>query len=83
MGFLRRKMCIPGAIVVARGPFPGERLIIKRVSSVNAKGYFEVLGDNSAASTDSRRFGPLAPNLYEGRAILAYWPKLRWLGLGA
>jgi signal peptidase I len=40
-----------------------------------------VLGDNRAASTDSRDFGPVHRSRIEGVAILRYWPPSRmgWL----
>lgn len=42
--------------------------------------YF-VLGDNRAASTDSRDFGPVHRTRIEGVAIACYWPpsRMRWL----
>ena len=40
-------------------------------------GEFFVLGDNRAASTDSRDFGPVAANAIVGTAVLRYWPLRR------
>jgi len=39
--------------------------------------YF-LLGDNRAASTDSRHFGPITPGGIEGEAVLRYWPPERF-----
>ena len=40
-------------------------------------GEFFVLGDNRAASTDSRDFGPVAARAILGTAVLRYWPLRR------
>ena len=40
-------------------------------------GEYLVLGDNRAASTDSRDFGPVRPPQVEGIAWLRYWPPER------
>lgn len=38
--------------------------------------YF-VLGDNRAASSDSRTFGPIKRSVIEGRAWVVYWPLIK------
>lgn len=38
--------------------------------------YF-VLGDNRAASSDSRTFGPIKRSVIEGRAWIVYWPIIK------
>lgn len=38
--------------------------------------YF-VLGDNRAASSDSRTFGPIRRSVIEGRAWIVYWPLIK------
>lgn len=81
LGLFRRAMCVPGAIVVAKAPVLEPELIIKRVHKVDEDGSFEVIGDNLEVSTDSRLFGSLEENRYQGRAFLAYWPRIRWLRL--
>ena len=50
--------------------------MVKRVAAVDATG-LTVLGDNPAASTDSRTFGTVDPSLVLGRAIYRYWPEQR------
>ena len=79
VGGFRRRLCVPGAIVVAKAPVP-ENLLVKRVSRVFPDGSFEVEGDNRDVSRDSRHFGPLAAPAYEGRVLCAYrpWPRSLW-----
>src|SRR5688500_7495896 len=57
----------PGEIAVAVDPRDASRPLVKRVAAVTADG-MTLLGDNPAASTDSRAFGPLSPDMVKGRA---------------
>jgi nickel-type superoxide dismutase maturation protease len=52
------------------------RTIVKRLAACSPDGV-TVLGDNPAASTDSRTLGPLAPSAVRGRAFYRYAPDLR------
>ena len=52
------------------------RVVVKRVASIDG-GDVVVLGDNAAASTDSRRFGPVPRSALLGRAIYRYAPRGR------
>ncbi len=61
------------AVVDARVP---ARTMVKRVAAVEHRGV-TVLGDNPAASTDSRQLGPLAPAAVRGRAFYRYFPPPR------
>ena len=65
--------------MVARAPISGQELVVKRVGRVFADGSFDVVGDNSVVSTDSRHFGSLAPASYEGRVLGVYAPRIRRL----
>jgi nickel-type superoxide dismutase maturation protease len=57
-----------GDIVVASRPDRPEITMIKRVASVQEDGYLILAGDNPAASTDSRSFGPVSPGNIIGKA---------------
>ena len=76
---LRRRPRV-GEVVVLRDPRVPGRIMVKRVHAVLPEG-LDVRGDNPAASTDSRTFGPVAPRLVIGRAIYRYDPADRagWL----
>lgn len=66
----------PGDVVVVRLPARSKGCRsegIKRVVGAVEGGWW-VEGDNPAASTDSRTFGPLAPDAVLGRVVLRYWP---------
>lgn len=69
-----------GHMVAVRDPRDESRVLVKRVSVVR-RGDVEVLGDNPAASTDSRTFGPVANRLVLGRVVYRYHPPTRtgWL----
>ena len=56
----------PGDIVIAQHPLKAMKLI-KRVDKVLADGRLFLLGDNPAESSDSRAFGPVAPQFIIGR----------------
>ena len=66
-----------GHILVARDPREPWRHLVKRVTSVDLHGYIRIEGDNAAASTDSRDFGPLPASLISGRVRWRYWPLSR------
>lgn len=62
-----------GALVVVADPRDPGRLVVKRVAALGAGGV-TVLGDNPAASTDSRTFGPLPRAAVRGRVVYRYAP---------
>ena len=68
---VRRRTAPPGALVVVRDPRRPSSLLVKRVVEVGPAGH-TVGGDNPAASTDSRVFGPV-PEVW-GRVVLRYAP---------
>ena len=68
-GGLRR-----GWLVVARRPDRPEVEVVKRVAAVGEDGAVTLLGDNPAASTDSRQFGAVPASAVVGVAWLRYWP---------
>ena len=73
---VRRRSYRPGAVVAVRDPRDG-RLLVKRVAAVTADGRLVVAGDDAAASTDSRTFGPVPLALVRGEAVRRYAPPAR------
>jgi nickel-type superoxide dismutase maturation protease len=65
----------PGRVVVVADPADEGHLVVKRVVSAEA-GRVVVLGDQPAASTDSRTWGPL-PRRAVRRIVVRRWPDLR------
>jgi nickel-type superoxide dismutase maturation protease len=65
-----------GDLVAVRDPRNPARTVVKRVAAVGGEGV-TVVGDNTAASTDSRTFGPVPPELLRGRVVYRYWPEGR------
>jgi nickel-type superoxide dismutase maturation protease len=63
----------PADVVLAADPRAPRREMIKRVARIDASGV-HLRGDNPAASTDARAFGPLPVAGVEWRAVLRYWP---------
>jgi nickel-type superoxide dismutase maturation protease len=70
---VRRRTYRPGAIVAVADPRDG-RLLVKRVEAVTTDGRLVVAGDDPAASTDTRTFGPVPPALVRGQAVHRYAP---------
>jgi nickel-type superoxide dismutase maturation protease len=65
-----------GDVVALPDPRQPDRLMVKRVSAC-AGGLVEVLGDNQAASTDSRDFGAVARRAIVGKVVYRYAPRDR------
>ena len=63
----------PGDVVVARRPDRTGLRVVKRALKRTDDGWW-LVGDNPAASTDSRLFGAVPVALVEGRAVARYWP---------
>ena len=73
---LRLAPARPGHVVAVTDPRMASRAMVKRVASRGPEGII-VLGDNAAASTDSRQLGPLAPAAIRGRAVYRSFPTVR------
>ncbi|MGI8806948.1 MAG: nickel-type superoxide dismutase maturation protease [Acidimicrobiales bacterium] len=65
-----------GDMVAVADPRTPARMLVKRVAACGPGGV-TVLGDNAAASTDSRVLGPVAPGSIRGRAVYRYFPESR------
>jgi len=63
----------PGDVVLAHDPRRPARELVKRVAAIDAAGV-TLRGDNPAASTDARVFGPVLRGVVGWRAIFRYWP---------
>jgi nickel-type superoxide dismutase maturation protease len=63
----------PGQVVALADPRDPRRLLVKRIRTVNGS-TLEVRGDNEAASTDSRVFGPVPTAGLAGRVVYRYAP---------
>ena len=62
-----------GDLVAVADPRTSRRTLVKRVAALGPEGV-TVLGDNPAASTDSRALGPLSSGALRGRAVYRYFP---------
>ena len=65
-----------GDVVAFPDPRLPARTMLKRVMA-REPGGLTVLGDNRAASTDSRTYGPVDPSTVRGRALYRYFPDSR------
>ncbi|HUF07080.1 MAG TPA: S26 family signal peptidase [Candidatus Binatia bacterium] len=65
-----------GDVVLAADPRRPGRELIKRVADIGPRG-ISLRGDNPAASTDARAFGPLSPDAVRWRVVWRYWPPRR------
>jgi nickel-type superoxide dismutase maturation protease len=74
--YLRTRSALAGDVVVVDDPTHPGRLVVKRVTKAS-EGTFELRGDNSVASTDSRDYGPVPMRYVQGRAIYRYFPSGR------
>ena len=72
-----RAVARPGDVVLAPDQRQAGRELIKRVNAVDARGV-HLVGDNPAASTDARAFGPVPAASVRWRALLRYWPLERF-----
>jgi nickel-type superoxide dismutase maturation protease len=63
-------------VVAVRDPRDPGRVLVKRIGAVLEDGIV-VRGDNPAASTDSRSFGPVPTTAVIGRVVRCYAPSWR------
>ena len=89
-GFVKRVMALPGERVETRGgrllvngappvePYlPPGTVTEDFAAIVGPEGRLWVMGDNRAASQDSRVFGPIRRSSVVGRAVVRVWPVQR------
>jgi nickel-type superoxide dismutase maturation protease len=67
----------PRQIVIARRPGQPGLLLVKRVARPEGTGWWLESDNPAARAVDSRSFGPVPPELIEGRVLLRYWPVRR------
>ena len=67
-----------GELVVVPDPRDASRVLVKRVTSVNASGRLDLAADSPERSTDSRTFGSVDPVGVRGKPWARYWPPGRW-----
>ena len=70
-----------GDLVAVVDPRDSGRVMVKRVAGL-AGTEVVVRGDNEAASTDSRHFGPVSAAAIRGRVVYRYFPDERRGRLG-
>jgi nickel-type superoxide dismutase maturation protease len=63
-----------GDVVVARRSDRPGLEIVKRIHSIDSDGTVFLLGDNPAASADSRDFGAVTRQHIVARIVWRYWP---------
>ena len=66
----RERSPVPGELALARHPHEPGLLVVKRVAAITPERGWVVASDNPGAGTDSRQWGPLAPDAVVGRVAL-------------
>jgi nickel-type superoxide dismutase maturation protease len=64
----------PGQIVIARHPGRPGMLLVKRAARREGAGWWLESDNPGAGAVDSMVFGPVTPELIEGRVLRRYWP---------
>ncbi len=67
----------PGQVVIARHPARPGTLLVKRAAWRESGGWWLTSDKPGAGGVDSFRFGPVPPELIEGRVLVRYWPPRR------
>jgi nickel-type superoxide dismutase maturation protease len=62
----------PGQIVVARHPGQPGMLLVKRAGHREPGGWWLNSDNPAAGAVDSRQFGPVRPELIQGRVLVRY-----------
>ncbi len=64
----------PGQIVLAWHPGRPGLLLVKRAARRDLAGWWLASDNTGVGEVDSRSFGPVRPELIDGRVLLRYWP---------
>jgi nickel-type superoxide dismutase maturation protease len=73
---LRTRRIRPGQIVLAAHPERPGFLLVKRAGKRARNGWWLVSDfPDAPGATDSRHFGPVAPEQVIGRVLARYWPR--------
>jgi signal peptidase I len=73
----RKVRVTAGQVVIARHPQQPELLLVKRAAWLEADGWWVTADNPAAGGADSFRFGPVPPDMMEGRVLCRYWPRWR------
>jgi nickel-type superoxide dismutase maturation protease len=74
----RKRLPLPGELVLAPDPRQPARELVKRVTAADHDaGTIELRGDATDASTDSRDFGVVPAATVRWRVLARYWPPSR------
>ena len=73
----RRVRVRAGQVVIARHPQQQDLLLVKRAAWRETEGWWVTADNPAAGGVDSFRFGPVPPDLIEGRVLGRYWPAWR------
>jgi nickel-type superoxide dismutase maturation protease len=74
----RKRLPLPGELVLAPDPRQPARELVKRVAAADPDaGTLELRGDAAEASTDSRDFGVVPAGTVRWRILARYWPPSR------
>jgi len=69
---VRTRRIRAGDIVVAAHPYKSSVIVVKRVVGVDAMGRFDLRGDSSSESTDSRTFGAIPLDHIRGKVVCRF-----------
>jgi nickel-type superoxide dismutase maturation protease len=81
-GAYRRRTPRVGELCVARDPRNRDRVVVKRVATVDADGGLILVGDHPGHAGDEERIGKVDQAALLGRPWFRYWPMSRFGRIG-